>query len=330
MPVNTTAQEEFQGFELPTTTPVPDAIFDYWLSKLTGSELKVLLYIVRRTFGFKKASDDISLNQICNGIVKKNGEVLDYGTGLSKDAVARAVKRLEERGIITRNRRRSNEKGDEPTTYTLNFLPVSENMTPPTSKIGHPRVRKSDTQETVRQETVRQDISFENSKAKKEENDYVNLQNAEQRREDIVKAEGSNGEAVQPSNTSKHRTVETIETEKKSTGAARNSGNKRPAPQPVYDENRQILLEYIKDFAHEFRDNAKLRSSVTRAHNLQKQSGLSIDAFITVMYEARLLTKERTGSVRQLDETGFKSRMAYFFAVLEDKLGLREPPPARL
>jgi hypothetical protein len=42
-----------RGFLRPTTTPTPDEIFDVWLSELTGSELKVLLYIVRRTFGFK-------------------------------------------------------------------------------------------------------------------------------------------------------------------------------------------------------------------------------------------------------------------------------------
>jgi Helix-turn-helix domain len=160
-------------------------------------------------------------------------------------------------------------------------------------------------------------------KADKEENDYVNRQNTEQGSEDVVNAEGRNGKVVQASNTANHRTVETTETQKNSARAPRNSATNRPSPQPVYDENRELLLAYIRDFAKEFRDTAKLRSSVSRAYNLYKQSGLSIDPFITIMYEARLCTKERTGSIKQLDETGLKSRMAYFFAVLEDRLGLR-------
>jgi phage replication O-like protein O len=88
---------------------------------LTGAELKVLLYICRRTFGFKKESDNISLSQLVNGIKTRDGKVLDRGTGLSKDSVSRVVKSLEEKGIIVRNRRQSVERGYEATTYFLNI-----------------------------------------------------------------------------------------------------------------------------------------------------------------------------------------------------------------
>jgi hypothetical protein len=60
---------KFQGFRSPTTTPIPDEVFDELMADLTGAELKVLLYICRRTFGFKKESDTISLHQIAEGIV---------------------------------------------------------------------------------------------------------------------------------------------------------------------------------------------------------------------------------------------------------------------
>src|SRR5438445_773394 len=33
------------------TTPIPDLILDHWLAELTPGELKVLLYLCRRTFG---------------------------------------------------------------------------------------------------------------------------------------------------------------------------------------------------------------------------------------------------------------------------------------
>jgi phage replication O-like protein O len=129
----------FQGFRFPNTTPVPDELFDDLLADLSGAELKVVMYICRRTFGFKKDSDTISISQMTNGIQKKDGEVLDRGTGLSKDSVARAVKSLEEKGVIVRIRRRSEDKGDEPTTYQLHILPVSENRTRGGGKIGHTR-----------------------------------------------------------------------------------------------------------------------------------------------------------------------------------------------
>jgi phage replication O-like protein O len=146
--------QTFRGFRSPNTTPIPDELFDELLADLSGAELKVLLYICRRTFGWKKESDTISIKQMTEGIKKKDGTWLDRGTGLVKDSIARAVKSLEQRGVILRVRKRSEAKGDEPTTYTLNVLPVSENRTGGGPKIGQGGVRKSDTQETGLQETV--------------------------------------------------------------------------------------------------------------------------------------------------------------------------------
>ncbi len=71
----------FRGFRFPNTTPVPDELFDELLADLSGAELKVLMYICRRTFGFKKERDTISLSQIASGIVTREGRVLDKGTG---------------------------------------------------------------------------------------------------------------------------------------------------------------------------------------------------------------------------------------------------------
>ena len=74
----------FQGFRSPRYTQVPDEVFDEFMPHLSGAELKVLLYIIRRTFGFKKESDNISLQQLLHGITTAEGTVLDRGTGLSK------------------------------------------------------------------------------------------------------------------------------------------------------------------------------------------------------------------------------------------------------
>lgn len=79
-----------------------------------------------------------------------------------------------------------------------------------------------------------------------------------------------------------------------------------------------MLLNYVADFAIEFADQAPLASSVSRAQNLYRESGLPLEAFIEQMYAARAVTKERSAAVRgQADEHGRKQRMAYWFSVLE-------------
>lgn len=135
----------FQGFQAPNYTMVPDELFDVLLPHLSGAEIKVLLYIIRRTFGFKKQSDDISLNQICRGITTKDKRILDHGTGLSQSTVQVALKGLTEKNIIVATRRASREKGNEPTTYSLNIAtPFTENRQRGGTKIGEGVHRKSD------------------------------------------------------------------------------------------------------------------------------------------------------------------------------------------
>ena len=47
-----------------------------------------------------------------------------------------------------------------------------------------------------------------------------------------------------------------------------------------YDESRLTLVEYIADLSTEFIDTASIASSTTRAVNLFRRSGLSMDEFI--------------------------------------------------
>src|SRR5436190_20427012 len=92
---------------IPNSTPIPDAILDHWMAELSGTEFKVLLYIARRTYGFGKEADTISLSQIARGLTKRDGTVLDRGTGASRSGVAAALKTLEEQGLIIRTNNKS-------------------------------------------------------------------------------------------------------------------------------------------------------------------------------------------------------------------------------
>jgi phage replication O-like protein O len=120
--MTTANQATFPGFLFPNTTQIPNDVFDTLMPSLSGGELKVLLYICRRTFGFRKDSDRISLSQISKGITTKAGRVLDHGTGLCKRHVINALKSLEKKNIITVTRIVDETGLYEVNTYSLNII----------------------------------------------------------------------------------------------------------------------------------------------------------------------------------------------------------------
>ena len=76
-------------------TQVPNIIFDHYLPRLTEAELKVLLIIIRQTYGWidkrtgkRKAKDRISQRQFMGK------------TALSRRVVSKAIKSLISKGLI--------------------------------------------------------------------------------------------------------------------------------------------------------------------------------------------------------------------------------------
>jgi len=155
MEMENKGQFEFSGFESPNYTPVPDEVFDRLLARLTGAETKVLLYIIRRTFGFKKGSDRISKSQLESGIIRTNGEVIDYGTGLSRRAVRLAVQSLVDKKVLLKKSVFSAVKGNEATEYALNVKRTNPWVN--STQGGGKKVPKPLGIEVPPQETVLQD-----------------------------------------------------------------------------------------------------------------------------------------------------------------------------
>lgn len=109
----------FEGLEDLGGTVFPDVLLDRVMTNLTGAEFKVLAYIVRRTIPFKRGSDTISLEQICGGIMDREGAAIDAGTGLSKKTAIAALKGLQDKGVIIADKRGG--KDNLPTALSLRF-----------------------------------------------------------------------------------------------------------------------------------------------------------------------------------------------------------------
>jgi len=91
----------------------------YLLPDLGLAEWRVLLYVVRRTLGFKKLSDAITLDQFTEGIVTRDGAKLDGGTGLSRSNVHEGLNLLVMRNVLVRQRVRGLRTGDGISIYSL-------------------------------------------------------------------------------------------------------------------------------------------------------------------------------------------------------------------
>jgi phage replication O-like protein O len=250
----------FSGFISPRYTQVPDELFDDLMSHLSGAELKVLLYIIRRTFGFKKDVDNISLNQICKGITTRDGEVLDKGTGLSQQSVITALKGLLEKNAIVAKRRSSKEKGYESTTYSLHLIPFSNNLMTPSPKMREALLQKVEIQETVIQQT---DLQHRNSNSK-------------------LLSNGSNRDKEH--------------TEFKAMGdLLKNRFTKKTIDLKEIPDSLKITIDEISS---EFGEKRNLRSNLTHVVRILQRSGKSPQNFTSYLYEARSITKQQ-GSVKK-------------------------------
>jgi hypothetical protein len=107
-----------EGIAPPTYTQVPDEILD-GLGDRPYTETLVLLYICRRTFGFRRDADAISYDQFIHGIKKRDGTRLDTGCGIkNRSTLSTTIKSLEQQGLIEVGRgERDNVK--QTTTYRL-------------------------------------------------------------------------------------------------------------------------------------------------------------------------------------------------------------------
>lgn len=129
-------------FEAPNYTQIPNVIFDEYLPKLTELELKILLVICRKTFGWHKKRDRISLAQLADQ------------SGCERARIPAIVDSLIEKGMVLKFQ--EGENGSTKTFYEINIKEsyTSANSAPPPqcSKSTPPSAQKAPTKETTTKE----------------------------------------------------------------------------------------------------------------------------------------------------------------------------------
>ena len=318
---------QFPGFRSPNYTMVPDDLFDDLMAGLSGAELKVLLYIIRRTFGFKKHSDDISLNQICQGIKARNGRLLDRGTGLSRSTVKVALQALLAKSVIVAAHRSSAKRGFEATTFRLHIaaqsVAVQDSPGPETSPaLG----RKSAPQETVEQKTdsdgdLRAQPHARSSSRSHRANagEGPGYQSTEERQKGATPTTSSTNTPLlqEQIHLVSPWTCALADDHGATTDEASNQ------IQVPATEHKQIAITHpalvatINALSKELGDDAPPGSSVTRAYTLLQISGLSAEAFLDVLTEAAQRTRAHRATITKRCQTGPGSNaMPYLFTVL--------------
>lgn len=91
----------------PNFTQVPNVIFDYWMHELDHCTSLVLLFLCRKTFGWQKTKDSLSLTKI------------ESGLKMSRNRVIKSLKILEEHELIIKQQHTNCHGDKDPNTYEL-------------------------------------------------------------------------------------------------------------------------------------------------------------------------------------------------------------------
>jgi hypothetical protein len=101
---------------------IMDMLWCKYLSMLSGSEYKILFFILARTFGFNKLIEIINIKSIKNGFASKEGDLIQYGTNLSVRTIKRAIKSLVKKHYIIQYSRSSMRDGRRlASAYSINL-----------------------------------------------------------------------------------------------------------------------------------------------------------------------------------------------------------------
>ncbi len=324
------------AFKRPTTTPTPDEIFDEWVHKLKHAELLVLLYIVRRTFGFRdrygeiKDGDTISLRQFHEGIVTRAGRRLDHGCGVrSKTSLTAALKRLEELGLIRVRRTESAEKGNETTWFALAFaadndeddVPPKNPAPPDATDETQSRTNGAEVSVALDHEAVRGECDASPVRV---HGSYRGGYADRTGRGTRIVPGGVRKTHSQQTDETTNRTKQQTDVSKRKGHSGRKSLSLDSTDSRTLGGNSSLMVTTEPDavpvavahLATEFGDDAP-HASGTRVTNMGRGAGIDDTALLALLDEAAAITRSQAGVITKRGRDGAVIRMPYLLATLQ-------------
>ena len=314
----------FGGVETLNGTQSPDAYFDEVMAPLGPSAFTVLMYVARRTFGFKRHSDQISLDQICHGIVTsavrdaggaviKPARRLDHGTGLAKSTVVRALDRLIAAGLIRKRHNTDPHRGQLANTYGIVFkdraavspatpsLPenktvsAQETASPPSSPVS-----QGDTPCRVMTQAPVADLDTQQT-----------VETTNSHRHTDISKRAPRVRRQSPSLDSTDSMVLTTDDTVRGTPATSTTSR---------------VITRVADLSAAFGDDAP-QASRTRVLNMQRASGLGDAALLTLLDEATAIARAQAPTITKRGRGGAVIRMPYLLATLRSLVEATDDPP---
>lgn len=311
---------KFVGFPVPTSNyfKVPNEAIDIIAQIDNIAELKIVLYVLRHTWGFQEygIKKKITIDEFVHGRKRKDGSRIDEGTKLAEKSVRNGIERALDHGYLEcevddrdkgrikryfrlKMRESALDMGvdyqvDQPDRYTL---PPSQRN--PSFEENYP--------------------DWQNLPPGSTQEENHNLQagwySLPPTRENIPSSFPDNTnrtgkEIRQERDTSNHESDESGFGASTYPHPLKFAGGKAPIP--------AFLRRYIEDFSRKFNNVEQVFSNLRQAANIFYDSGLDQDNFINCLYEAEEITLK--AHVEKRNENNYPNRMPYFFACLRESV----------
>lgn len=93
---------DFSGFEKPKAnfSPIPHELIAQLPRFKTLAELKIVLYVLRHTWGYQDDYKKITLDEFENGRKTKDGNRIDEGVGMTRPSIISGIKQAIEDGFL--------------------------------------------------------------------------------------------------------------------------------------------------------------------------------------------------------------------------------------
>jgi len=128
----------FPGFEMPhqNWSKLPHVLIEALPIVETLSELMVLIYVLRHTWGFQEfgRTKRITLDEFQYGRKRRDGSRLDRGTGMSLNSIKDGIRRAVAHGFLVQEVEYRRDRGRRSHLYSLRM----SNSDPLTIKVWHP------------------------------------------------------------------------------------------------------------------------------------------------------------------------------------------------